>query len=119
MTHANRPPNHLLRVFKACYNCRKGPLVMSVSINLPPTLEESLRRDIADLDQVAKESLLVELYRHERITKHELATALGIDRFAANDVLNRFGVTEDLPSADEIRQQVDAMNALLERESSR
>lgn len=88
---------------------------MSVSINLPPTLEESLRRDIADLDQVAKESLLVELYRHERITKHQLATALGIDRFAANDVLNRFGVTEDLPTLEEIERQVETIEGKLPR----
>ena len=115
MTHANRRRNHLLRDFKACYNCQKGTLVMSVSINLPPTLEESLRRDIADLDQVAKESLLVELYRHERITKHQLATALGIDRFAANDLLDRFGVTEDLPTLEEIELQVETIEGKLAR----
>lgn len=115
MTHAYRPRNHLLRDFKACYNCRKGTFVMSVSINLPPTLEESLRRDIADLDQVAKESLLVELYRHERITKHQLATALGIDRFAANDLLSRFGVTEDLPTLEEIERQVETIEGKLAR----
>jgi len=88
---------------------------MSVSINLPPTLEETLRRDIADLEQVAKESLLVELYRHQRITKHQLAAALGIDRFAANDVLNRFGVTEDLPTLEEIERQVETIEGKLLR----
>jgi hypothetical protein len=88
---------------------------MSVSIHLPPTLEESLRRNIADLDQVAKESLLVELYRHEHITKHQLATALGIDRFAANNVLNRFGVTEDLPILNEIERQVETIEGKLAR----
>ncbi len=115
MTLANRPRNRLRGIFKACYNCRKGMFVMSVSIHLPPSLEESLRRDIADIDQVAKESLLVELYRHERITKHQLATALGIDRFAANDLLNRFGVTEDLPTLEGIERQVETIEGKLTR----
>ncbi len=89
---------------------------MDVCIELPPQLEEALRRDIADLDRVAKESLLVELYRHERITGHQLATALGLDRFAVNGVLNRHNVTEDLPTADEIFSQVAAIEALMQRQ---
>lgn len=88
---------------------------MSVCIDLPIQLEESLRRDIADLDQVAKESLLVDLYRQERITKHQLAEALGLDRFEVNTVLNRHNVTEDLPTLDEIERQVAVMEAKLAR----
>ncbi len=88
---------------------------MAVCIELPPQLEETLRRDIADLDRVAKESLLVEFYRHERITKHQLATALGLDRFSVNEVLNRHNVTEDLPTLEEIERQVAVMEAKLSR----
>lgn len=88
---------------------------MSVTIELPPQLEEALRREVADLDAVAKESLLVELYRHQRITKHQLATSLGLDRFSVNDVLNRHNVTEDLPTLEEIERQVAVMEAKLSR----
>jgi hypothetical protein len=88
---------------------------MSVCIELPAQLEESLRREIADLDQLAKESLLVDLYRQERITKHQLAGALGLDRFTVNDVLNRHNVTEDLPTLDEIERQVAIMEAKFAR----
>ena len=35
----------------------------------------------------------------EKITRHELGAALGIDRFAVDELLNRCGVTEDLPTA--------------------
>lgn len=86
---------------------------MSVCIELPPQLEDSLRREIGDLDQLAKESLLIDLYRKEHITQHQLAIALGIDQFSVNDLLNRHGVTEDLPTADEIRQEVAAIEASL------
>jgi hypothetical protein len=89
---------------------------MPVCIELPAHLEETLRRDIADLDHLAKESLLVDLYRQERITKHQLAGALGLDRFTVNDVLNRHNVTEDLPTAEEIIHEAAAIEALLERD---
>ncbi len=88
---------------------------MSVSIHLPPTLEESLRREVADLDQVATEAVLIDLYRQERITKHQLATALGLDRFQVNDVLTRHHVSEDLPTLTEIERQVEVVQAKLAR----
>ena len=88
---------------------------MILSIDLPTSLEESLRRDIADIDQVAKESLLVDLYRRQQISKHQLALGLGLDRFSVNDVLNRHHVTEDLPTAEEIHREVAAIEALLKQ----
>ena len=88
---------------------------MPVTIELPPQLEESLRRDVGDLDQMAKESLLVDLYRQQRLSKRQLAQTLGLDRFAVNDVLNRRNVTEDLPTLDEIERQVAVMEAKLAR----
>lgn len=88
---------------------------MPVCITLPDQLEATLRCEIADLDLAAKEALLVELYRRERITKHEMATALGIDRFEANDLLTHYGVTDDLPTADDIEAEVLAVEALMKR----
>ena len=88
---------------------------MPVTIELPPQLEESLRRDVGDLDQMAKESLLVDLYRQQFLSKRQLAQTLGLDRFAVNDVLNRRNVTEDLPTLDEIERQVAVMEAKLAR----
>ena len=61
---------------------------------------------MVDLDRAAKEALLVELYRQERITSHELASALEIDRFAADELLGRHGVTEDLPSLAQLQSEV-------------
>lgn len=88
---------------------------MSVCIELPTELEAALRRQIADLDRAAKESLLVDLYRQERITSHELASALGIDRFAADELLGRHGVTEDLPSLAELKSEVEGLETRLSR----
>lgn len=89
---------------------------MPVCIDLPPDLEASLRSQVANLDQAAKEALLVELYRRETITRHELATALAIDRFAVDELLNLYGVTEDLPTAAEIRRDAAEVESLLSRQ---
>lgn len=46
---------------------------MSISFELPMGVEEQLRRDCANLNVVAKEAELVELYRQGRITQHNWA----------------------------------------------
>lgn len=88
---------------------------MSVCINLPAELEASLRRQVADLDQQAKEALLVDLYRHGALTHHELATALGMERFEVDRFLNDQGVVEDLPTAASILQEVKDIEARMQR----
>ena len=69
---------------------------MSVRFQLPDDIEQQLRHDLTNLNQVAKEVALVELYRQAKITHHQLATALGLERFETVDLLKRHNVTEDL-----------------------
>ncbi len=80
---------------------------MSICINLPSEFEAQLRREIGDLDQTAKEALLVDLYRRGTITLHELGTTLELGRFQTEELLGRHGVTEDLPSLETILKQAD------------
>ena len=51
---------------------------MAISFELPTEVERHLREKLSDLDQVAKESALVELYRQGKLSHHELAMALGL-----------------------------------------
>lgn len=88
---------------------------MQVNIQLPPNIEERLRDEFGNLERLAKESLLVSLYRQDKITKHELATILGIDRFQADELLSRYGVIEDLPSAVEITAESQRLESQLGR----
>lgn len=92
-------------------------MTMSVCIELPAALEAALRSQISDLDQTAKQALLLDLYRSEKITRHELGAALGIDRFSVDELLNRYGVTEDLPTAAEICQEADEVEQILGRQN--
>ncbi len=85
---------------------------MTVSFQLPSTIEEQLRRELVDLDQVAKEAALVELYRQGNLTHHELATALGLDRFGTEALLRRHRVTDDCVTLEELDQQLTTLRKL-------
>jgi hypothetical protein len=86
---------------------------MSISFQLPVAVEEQLRRDHADLDVVAKEAALVELYRQGRITQHQLALSLDKSRFEVEELLKRHKVTEDLDIAEQVAEQITILRRLL------
>ena len=62
---------------------------MSVTIQLPTDVEQRLRAQNPNLDAEAKEAMLVEMFRQERLTRHELAISLGINRFETDAVLKK------------------------------
>jgi len=86
---------------------------MSISFELPVAIEEQLRRDHADLDVVAKEAALVELYRQGRITQHQLGLSLDKSRFEVEELLKRHKVTEDLDTAEQVAEQITILRRLL------
>jgi hypothetical protein len=86
---------------------------MTVTFELPNTTEELLRRETVDLDRAAKEAALVEFYRQGKLTHHELAIALGLDRLETESVLKRHGVTEDCVTAEELGAQLTALRNLV------
>jgi len=88
---------------------------MAVSFELPRDIERNLRQSFADLDQAAKEAALIELYRQRRLTQYELSQALGISRLQTDAVLKKHNVTEDLPTAAEIEEDVENLRRLLDR----
>jgi len=79
-------------------------MIVTISFQLPAEIEEHLRRDLGDLDQAAKEAVLVEMYRQKKVTHHELAAALGLSRFAADALLKKHDVNYDL-SVEEILRE--------------
>lgn len=80
---------------------------MAVSFDLPTDIEQSLRRNLGNLDEAAKEAALVELYRQEKLTHHQLTKALGLSRLETDGVLKKHKVTEDLLSFEELSRQVE------------
>lgn len=88
---------------------------MPVSFELPAHIEETLRRELGDLDQAAKEAALIELYRQGRVSRPDLAAALGLSRYETDGVLKRYGVTEDLPTPAELEQDFDMLRRLMDQ----
>ena len=82
---------------------------MPVTIELPSEIEQALRREFTDFDQAAKEAMLIELYRQGNLTQYELAQALGLDRFQTDAVLKKHNVTEDLPTAEELADDLNRL----------
>ncbi len=81
---------------------------MTISFEIPPEIAQELRGDGADLGREAKEAFLVEIYRRDRIAHHQLAEALGLDRYEMDGVLKRHKVSPGV-SAEEIRAQAAAL----------
>jgi hypothetical protein len=79
---------------------------MAITFQLPPELERSLRQTLGDLDQEAKESALIELYRQRKLTHCQLSEALGLSRFQADGLLKRHHVTEALQTPEDFEEEL-------------
>ncbi len=81
---------------------------MTIQFEIPHDIERELAGDLVDLNSEARELFLVELYRQDRITHHQLAEALGLGRLETEGVLKRHGVSSGV-SAGEMRAQSAAL----------
>lgn len=77
---------------------------MSINFDIPSDVEQTLRQRHPDLNRDAKETLLVEFYRRGDLTHHQLALALGIDRYETDGVLKRHGISYELTHSELERQ---------------
>ena len=85
---------------------------MSISFTIPQDLEEQLRTGGSDLSGRAREAFLVDLYRDDQITHHQLAEALGLSRLETEAVLKRHQVSSGV-TAEEMRAQAAALRDAL------
>ena len=88
---------------------------MAVTFELPAAIERQLRGEWADFDAVAREAALVELYREAKLTHHQLASALALDRLAVDELLKRHQVTEDLVSPEALGAQLVSLRKLVSK----
>lgn len=79
---------------------------MAVTVEFPAELERRLRAETPNFEAEAKEALLVEMYRQEKLTRFELAQALGMQRLEVDAVLHKHKVTVDLPTDSEMKDQI-------------
>jgi predicted HTH domain antitoxin len=88
---------------------------MAVTVELPDSNEQRLRADCANLDAEAKEAMLIELYRQEKLSRYELSLALNLGRFETDALLKRHNVTEDLPTNEELEADLQRARQLFGR----
>ena len=81
---------------------------MNISFELPKNIEQEISANGADVNGEAKEAYLVEIYRQERITQHQLAEALGLTRVEADGVLKKHKVWLEL-TPEELTAQADSL----------
>jgi len=77
---------------------------MTITFELPQEIEQQIRANGADLERKAREAFLVELYREQKITQHQLGEALGLDDYETDGLLKRYSVGYDL-SREEFEEQ--------------
>jgi predicted HTH domain antitoxin len=74
---------------------------MTVQFELPIHIEHALRGVSTDINQLAKESVLVELFRQDKISRHELSQALDLSRIEMDELLKRHHVTDNLGTVED------------------
>jgi predicted HTH domain antitoxin len=88
-------------------------MTISLTVNLPPEVEQQLRAESGDLGSAVRESFAINLFRRGILTHHELGQVLGIDRFETDALLKRNGVTEYLLTHEDIDADVSGLKEFL------
>lgn len=83
---------------------------MTIEMHLPPSVEAVLASRGGDASRVLLEAALVELYRREAITHHELAESLGLGRLETDAFLKAHGVQMPL-TIEQHRAQMASLRA--------
>ena len=81
---------------------------MTITFEIPQDIERQIRTNGTDLDREARETYLVELYRQDRITHHQLTEALGLSRLETDGILKRHKVSSS-PTLKELRAEIGSL----------
>jgi predicted HTH domain antitoxin len=81
---------------------------MTIIFDIPQDIEQELAASVPDLNAEARETFLVNLYREDRITHHQLAQALGLTRIETDGVLKQHKISSG-PSLEELRAEIGSL----------
>jgi predicted HTH domain antitoxin len=88
-------------------------MTISLTVNLPPDVEERLRAESVDLPSAVRESFVINLFRRGILTHHELGQVLGLDRFETDALLKRNDVAEFSLTNEDVDADVASLKELL------
>ncbi|HEY2382519.1 MAG TPA: UPF0175 family protein [Terriglobia bacterium] len=66
----------------------------TVRLDLPPDVEQRLRRETSDLSEGVKEAYVLDLFRRGKLSHYELSQILGLDQFETDAYLKRHSIFE-------------------------
>jgi len=93
---------------------KQGVMInVSISVNLPPDVEQRLRAESSDLSAAVREGFAVELFRRGILTHFALGEMLGLDRFETDVLLKRHEVAEHSPTHEDVDADVGSLENLL------
>ena len=75
---------------------------LNVKLDLPPDVEDRLRREVTNLDADVKEAYVLELFRRGKLSHYELSQVLGLDRHETDAYLKQRNVFEGSLTAPEL-----------------
>jgi hypothetical protein len=86
---------------------------VTVTVDLPPDVEERLRAQRPDLAAAVREAFALDLYRRGVLDRHGLSQALGLDRFETFALLKRHQIFEGTLTHEDVDADVKRINELL------
>jgi predicted HTH domain antitoxin len=88
-------------------------MTITVTVDLPPEIEQRLQAESGDLCSAVRESFAVNLFRRGVLTHHELGQVLGLDRFETDALLKRNDVTEYALTHEDLDAEVSSLKGFL------
>jgi predicted HTH domain antitoxin len=88
---------------------------LTVTLNLPPDVEEKLRQGTSDLDNDVKEAYALELFRRGKLSHHELSRVLELDRFETDSFLKRHNVFEGSLTLEDLEADLNSLRDLFSK----
>lgn len=85
---------------------------MNITLEIPDTIADQLSANGEDLSRRALEAFALEEYKADRITKVQLRTILGLERMDLDGFLKAHDVTHDLPTIEELQEQIAGLKRL-------
>jgi hypothetical protein len=90
-------------------------MTVRLVLDLPPEIEERLRRASTDVAADAREAFAVDLYRRGTINRLELAQILGFDRFETEALLKRHCVFEGSLTLADLERDSQTLEKLFKK----
>ena len=88
----------------------------TVRLDLPPDVEQRLRRETSDLSEQVKEAYVLELFRRGKLSHYELSRILGLDRFETDAYLKRHNVFEGSLTLEDLEADFHTLRKLRSEE---